>query len=104
MDKPTDVSGLVKLVEEEIARRGLLPENHAADRSDDSIDSDVSNEWLLIECDVPDCNEFTEVDLIAADPVHDDPPLRAVLGDRGWSSDAEGRDLCPKHPPGIGKK
>ena len=77
MDKPTDVSGLVKLVEEEIARRGLLPENHAADRSDDSIDSDVSYEWLLIECDVPDCNEFTEVDLIAADPVHDDP--RSVL-------------------------
>lgn len=59
--------------------------------------TDIIDEWLVIDCCEPDCSEYTVTDIQPADPVHDDPPLRAVLDGRGWTSDREGRDLCPPH-------
>lgn len=55
------------------------------------------DEWLQIDCDESGCKGCTDVDLIAADAATDLPTLRTVLTARGWTSDNEGRDFCPRH-------
>ncbi|MDA3660190.1 MULTISPECIES: hypothetical protein [Mycobacterium] len=93
-----DPSRFRNWIDGEIARRASLFEDRATDHWNDLHDSAVPDQWLLIECDEPGCSESTDVDLAATEP-HDEQALHAVLGGRGWSSDAKNRDLCPKHLP-----
>lgn len=95
-----DLDRIAQQVQDEIARRCPTPPvDHSGSRCDGARDGDVPDEWLLIECDVPDCAASVEVDLVAADPAGDEPPLHTMLAGHGWSSDGEGRDLCPQHRP-----
>ncbi|ORW12229.1 MULTISPECIES: hypothetical protein [Mycobacterium] len=93
-----DPSRLRNLIDGEIARRASIFEDRATDHCNDPHDSAVPDQWLLIECDEPGCNESAEVDLAATDP-RDEQALHAVLGGSGWSSAAKGLELCPKHRP-----
>ena len=87
-------------LEDEIARRqALVPVEHSTVHPDISWGAAAADEWLLVECEVSGCTAGTTVD-VPADPAHDVQPVRAVLDDRGWSLDAQGRDLCPQHRPG----
>ena len=92
---------LAQRVEDEIARRqALAPVEHSGVHPDIAWGAAAADEWLLVECEAPGCTAGTAVDA-PADPTHDVQPVRAVLDERGWSLDAQGRDLCPQHRPGM---
>lgn len=85
-------------LQDEIAKRqALTPIPDSGIHPDVAWGAAAADEWLVVECEAPGCKAGTTVDVPAADPTQDTPPVRAVLDDRGWSLDAQGRDLCPQH-------
>lgn len=99
VDMPNgDLTGFAQRLKDEIARRqALMPADQSGIHPDIAWSTGAADEWLEVECEVPGCTAGTTVDVSPADPAHDAPPVRAVLDDRGWSLDAQGRDLCPQH-------